>query len=88
LNKPASPRDFIRERAPDTEIDDELDGLPLHARGQVEMGTGRQSRFESFSDAFFEGELSYIWNVPEGVRSKCLPGFERWCERAFRSRRD
>ncbi len=67
----------------ETEIDDRLDRLRFVREGAVEMGPGPAITLREFLRRLVEGELSYIWGVPEDVRTECLPKLKRWSEQMF-----
>jgi SAM-dependent methyltransferase len=67
----------------ETVVDDELEGLQLLRDGQVEIGPGQAITLQEFLRRIVEGELSYIWGVPEHVRTECLPRLRRWSEQRF-----
>jgi SAM-dependent methyltransferase len=67
----------------ETDVDVQLDALQFVHEGQVEMGHGLAITLREFLRRLVEGELSYIWNVPEGVPAGCLPGLQRWSEQTF-----
>ena len=65
------------------EIDDTLDALHFTREGEVGIGPGQTITLREFLRRLIQGELSYIWDVPQDVRTACLPALERWCERTF-----
>jgi L-ascorbate metabolism protein UlaG (beta-lactamase superfamily)/SAM-dependent methyltransferase len=67
----------------ETEIDTELESLHLLREGQVEFGPGQTIALQEFLRRLEEGELSYIWDVPESVRTESLPRLRRWSEERF-----
>ncbi len=67
----------------ETEVDEQLEDLGLHRDGEVEMGPGPAITLRQFLRRVVDGELSYIWDVPEPVRAECLPRLQRWCEERF-----
>jgi SAM-dependent methyltransferase len=67
----------------ETEVDRQLEDLGLLRDGEVEMGPGPAITLRQFLRRVVEGELSYIWDVPEHVRAECLPRLQRWCEERF-----
>jgi SAM-dependent methyltransferase len=67
----------------ETDDDCELDDLGLVREGQLEMGPGPPITLREFLRRLVEGELSYIWAVPEHVRAECLPPLQRWSEHMF-----
>ena len=50
---------------------------------EVETGSGPTITLGEFLRRLTEGELSYIWNVPESVRTESLPTLRCWCEEQF-----
>jgi SAM-dependent methyltransferase len=67
----------------ETDVDDQLASLGLVREGQTEIGPGPAITLREFLRRLVEGELSYIWNVPEHVRAECLPRLQRWSEETF-----
>jgi SAM-dependent methyltransferase len=67
----------------ETDVDEELGALQMIREGQVDMGPGPVITLREFLRRLTEGELSYIWNVPEHVRTDCLPRLRRWSEQSF-----
>jgi len=67
----------------EAEVDGELGRLGLVRDGEIEMGAGPTVTLREFLRRLVEGELSYVWSVPDHVRAKCLPGLERWAEQEF-----
>ncbi len=67
----------------ETEVDKQLEDLRLHRDGEVEMGPGPAISLRQFLRRVVDGELSYIWDVPEPVRAECLPRLQRWSEERF-----
>ncbi|HVG84729.1 MAG TPA: class I SAM-dependent methyltransferase [Vicinamibacterales bacterium] len=67
----------------ETDVDCELDDLGLVREGQLEMGPGPPITLREFLRRPVDGELSYIWAVPEQVRAECLPPLQRWSEHMF-----
>ena len=65
------------------EVDEQLVALEMVYDGQVDMGPGPAITLRDFLRRLTEGELSYIWNVPEQVRAACLPSLQRWSEQTF-----
>jgi SAM-dependent methyltransferase len=67
----------------ESEVDAQLVALRMARVGQVDMGAGPAITLREFLRRLTEGELSYIWNVPEQVRADCLPRLRRWSEQTF-----
>ncbi len=67
----------------ETEVDRQIERLRFVRECQLELGRGPAITLREFLRRLVEGELSYIWNVPEHVRTKCLPGLQRWSEQTF-----
>jgi SAM-dependent methyltransferase len=67
----------------ETEVDRHLGDLQLSHEGQIELGPGPEITLREFLRRLVEGELSYVWNVPEHVRAKGLPRLQRWSEERF-----
>lgn len=65
------------------EVDEHLATLWMVRDGEVDMGAGPTITLREFLRRLTEGELSYIWNVPENVRTESLPRLRRWCEERF-----
>ncbi|HYT68092.1 MAG TPA: class I SAM-dependent methyltransferase [Vicinamibacterales bacterium] len=49
----------------------------------LSMGPGPSLALGEFLRRLVDGELSYIWSVPEAVRAECLPPLKRWSEQTF-----
>jgi hypothetical protein len=47
------------------------------------MGPGPAISLREFLRRLVEGEPSYIWSIPEELRSECLPVLQRWSEHTF-----
>lgn len=67
----------------ESEVDEHLVTLGMVRDDEVVMGPGPAVTLGEFLRRLTEGELSYIWNVPEPVRAESLPLLRRWCEEAF-----
>jgi SAM-dependent methyltransferase len=67
----------------ETEVDAQLVALQMVREGQVDMGPGPTITLREFLRRLTDGELSYIWNVPEQVRTHSLPSLRRWSEQTF-----
>jgi hypothetical protein len=67
----------------ETEVDQQLEDLQLVRDGKIELGPGPGTTLREFLRRLVDGELSYIWNVPEHVRIECLPRLRRWSEERF-----
>jgi SAM-dependent methyltransferase len=67
----------------ETEVDRQCADLQLVREGQIEMGPGPAITLREFLRRVVEGELSYIWSVPEHVRAKCLPRLQQWSQETF-----
>jgi hypothetical protein len=61
----------------------QLERLRFVREAAVEMGPGAEISIREFLRRLVEGELSYIWGVPEPVRTVCLPILGRWAEERF-----
>ncbi len=49
----------------------------------VAMGPGPGITLREFLRRLVDGELSYVWAVPDSVRRECLPLLVRWSEQTF-----
>jgi SAM-dependent methyltransferase len=65
------------------EADVFLTELGFTRSAELELGPGPQLTLRAFLDRIVSGEVSYIWSVPEAVRSSCLPVLREWCEDTF-----
>ena len=65
------------------EVNDWLKHLGFVRAADVAMGAGQSLTLAEFLRRLVEGELSYIWNVPNPVRAECLPRLRTWCEQTF-----
>jgi len=60
-----------------------LAGIGLVREADVVVGPGPNVSLGEFLKRLVEGELSYIWNVPEDVRANCIPQLHAWAAEAF-----
>ena len=60
------------------DVDSYLDHLELIRTAAVPAGPGPAGTLRNFISQVASGEVSYIWNVPEEVRRRCLPQFTQW----------
>jgi SAM-dependent methyltransferase len=67
----------------ESEVDQQLGELLFVHEARIEMGPGPAITLREFLRRLVEGELSYIWNVPDDVRAKCLPSLQQWSEQSF-----
>jgi SAM-dependent methyltransferase len=67
----------------EADVDHHVVGLGFLAEGELDMGPGPAISLREFLRRLTEGELSYIWSVPEGIRSESLPKLTRWAEQTF-----
>ena len=67
----------------EAEVDDELGRLRLVRDREIEMGAGPTVTLREFLRRLVDGELSYVWNVPDQVRAAYLPRLERWAAQEF-----
>jgi SAM-dependent methyltransferase len=67
----------------EVEVRERLERLGFVREADLGMGPGPSVTLREFLRRLVEGELSYIWGVPESVRSECLPVLTRWSERTF-----
>jgi hypothetical protein len=65
------------------EADEYLLTLDLIREGRFDIGAGSVITLREFLRRLTEGELSYIWSVPEPIRATRLPSLERWAEATF-----
>lgn len=65
------------------EVDEHLSELGLHRIRRVAAGPGLTMSLSSFLGKIESGEISYIWNIPQGVRDECLPRLRAWAEGQF-----
>jgi SAM-dependent methyltransferase len=67
----------------ETAIEEVLEGLGMVREADVVLGSGPTITLREFLRCLTDGELSYIWGVPENVRTECLPRLGEWSERTF-----
>jgi SAM-dependent methyltransferase len=67
----------------EVEVNDRLESLGFVREADLALGPGPSVTLREFLRRLVEGELSYIWGVPESVRSECLPLLTHWSERTF-----
>jgi hypothetical protein len=60
-----------------------LESLGFVRETELALGPGPSVTLREFLRRLVEGELSYIWGVPDSVRSECLPDLTRWSEQTF-----
>lgn len=65
------------------EIDLFLRGHGFTKLTTVILGAGQSTTPREFLRRLAEGELSYIWNVPQDVRDFCLPILQQWVGDTF-----
>lgn len=64
-------------------VDEQLVALSMVHAATVDLGPGPVITLRAFLGRLVDGELSYVWNVPEAVRADCLPRLRRWAEETF-----
>ena len=67
----------------EAEVDADLAQLRLVRESEIVLGSGPEITLGEFLRRLVDGELSYIWNVPDHVRADCLPRLRRWSEARF-----
>jgi SAM-dependent methyltransferase len=67
----------------ESDVDGQLERLGLVREREIDTGPGPAITLREFLRRLVEGELSYIWSVPEDVRAVCLPRLRRWSEQRF-----
>jgi SAM-dependent methyltransferase len=67
----------------ETDVDRQLEALQLVYEGHIPLGPGPEITLREFLRRLIEGELSYIWNVPEHIRATCVPRLQQWSEERF-----
>jgi SAM-dependent methyltransferase len=67
----------------EAEVDRHLEQLQFVRHGQVVIGPGPEITLREFLRRLVDGELSYVWGVPEHLRAECLPTLQRWSEQTF-----
>jgi SAM-dependent methyltransferase len=67
----------------DMDVDRALKTLGFARLSDVVIGPGPQLTLRAFLRRLFDGELSYIWNVPKPVLAECLPRLAAWSEQTF-----
>ena len=67
----------------EAEVERELEALGFVRENELGVGPGPTLTLRDFLKRLVDGELSYIWSVPDDVRTTCLPKLERWCEQNF-----
>ena len=83
LNKPASCHPFIPAFDPRPRLRRRSTDFVWFARQMSVLGPGPSITLREFLRRLTEGELSYIWRVPENVRTECLSRLVDWAERTF-----
>ena len=67
----------------EAEVDEALVHLGMTREADVDIGAGPELTLREFLRRLVDGELSYIWSVPEDVRTRCLPQLTRWAQETF-----
>ena len=67
----------------EAEVDAELLALRLKLESRLDSGPGPVITLREFLRRLVEGELSYVWSVPEDVRTDCLPRLQQWATERF-----
>jgi SAM-dependent methyltransferase len=67
----------------EADIDGQVGLLQFVREASVDMAPGPEITIREFLRRLVEGELSYIWGVPQDVRSSCIPRLERWSSQMF-----
>ena len=67
----------------ESEVEAVLASIGLVREAEVIVGPGPSVSLGEFFKRLVEGELSYIWNVPEDVLAKCLPQLQVWADETF-----
>jgi SAM-dependent methyltransferase len=67
----------------EVEVHGRLESLGFVRQTELALGPGPSVTLKEFLRRLVEGELSYIWGVPDSVRSECLPLLTRWSEQTF-----
>lgn len=67
----------------ESEVDQHIASLGFVDEDEVDLGPGTTTTLREFLQRLTDGELSYIWCVPEGVRSQSLPRLQHWAEETF-----
>ena len=67
----------------EAELDTDLAAIGLVREAELAMGPGPNVSLGEFLKRLVEGELSYIWNVPQDVRATCIPQLADWAGKTF-----
>ena len=67
----------------EADVDQQLVSLGCVQEARLELGPGPSLTLREFLRRLAEGELSYVWSVPETVRAACLPRLQRWAAQRF-----
>jgi SAM-dependent methyltransferase len=67
----------------EAEVRCQIAGLGFIEEGGLDLGPGPTISLREFLRRLVEGELSYIWDVPEAVLKASLPNLQRWSEQMF-----
>jgi SAM-dependent methyltransferase len=67
----------------ESEVESELASMGLVRMVDVPIGPGPSVSLGEFLRRLVDGELSYIWNVPEAIQAKCIPQLRAWVETTF-----
>ena len=67
----------------EADVDADLGELGLVREREIVLGPGPEITLREFLRRLVDGELSYIWHVPDSVRADCLPRLQRWSDARF-----
>jgi len=69
------------------EVEQHLEQLGFRASERINGGAGPVLSVCDFLNRIESGEVSYVWNVPQEIRERCLPRLRTWAEAKFDVRR-
>ena len=67
----------------ESDIDKHLVAVGFHLEARLAVGSGPVVALREFLRRLMDGELSYIWDVPNEIRAKCLPLLQLWAEESL-----
>jgi SAM-dependent methyltransferase len=67
----------------EAEVEADLASVGLVRVAEVPISPGPSVLLGEFLRRVVDGEVSYIWNVPQDVQAKCIPQLRAWVEETF-----
>ncbi|HTQ35625.1 MAG TPA: hypothetical protein VMH77_01205, partial [Steroidobacteraceae bacterium] len=67
----------------EAEVDSYLASNGFQPVTRLTVGVGSEVTIREFLRRLVDGELSYVWNVPDRVRNRCLPQLQEWVKQTM-----